>query len=39
MSSITKAEHVPSFLNRAPGELGNDVLLQISEVSGIFHDQ
>ena len=36
MISITKAEHVPSFWNRAPGELGNDVLLQILEVSSNF---
>ena len=26
MISISKAEHLPSFSNRGPGELGNDLL-------------
>ena len=26
MISISKAEHLPSFWNRGPGELGNDLL-------------
>ena len=29
MISISKAEHLPSFLNRGPGELGNDLFLQV----------
>ena len=33
MISISKAEHLPSFSNRGPGELGNG-LLCVVEVEG-----
>ena len=36
MISISKAEHVPSFWNRGPGELGNGLLVYIPFKLGIW---
>ena len=36
MISITKAEHVPSFSNRGPGELGNGLFKMVAQSSCRF---